>query len=71
MKIFIAAKPGAKKPRIEQVDDTHIVVAVKERPEDGKANAAIIKAVAAHFGVAASRVRMISGRTARKKVVEI
>ena len=71
MKILITAKPGARHPRVERIDDTHIVVAVKERPHDGKANAAIIKAVAAHFGVAASHVRIVSGGGARNKIVEI
>jgi len=39
--------------------------------EDGKANQAIIKALAGHLGVAPSRLRIVAGHTGRHKMVEI
>lgn len=71
MKLFITAKPRAKEERVEKVDDTHFVVAVKELPVKGLANAAIIKALARHFRVSLSSVVIISGHTSRKKIIEI
>lgn len=56
---------------MEKVDETHFVVAVKEPPIQGRANAAIVRALAAHFGIAPSSVRIISGHTSRQKVIEI
>ena len=78
MKIFIKAKPGAKKERITDNTDLfgrgserHLVVSVKERAVDGAANRAIEKAIAEYLKVAPSRVRIVSGQTSRDKVVEI
>jgi hypothetical protein len=69
-KISIKAKPGAKVASVIEKDGK-LVVAVKERATDGKANRAIEKAVAKYFGVAPSRVRIIAGHNAREKIVEI
>lgn len=71
MKIFVKAKSGAKHERIEKVDAAHFVVAVKAPPVDGKANAAILKALAKYFRVPLSNLRMVSGFASRQKVVEI
>jgi uncharacterized protein YggU (UPF0235/DUF167 family) len=40
-------------------------------PHDGEANAAVIDALAAHYGVPRSRVRIITGHHGRRKQVEI
>lgn len=71
MKIEVQAKPGAHEERVEKIDETHFVVAVKEPPIQGRANAAIVRALAAYFKVASSRVRIISGYTLRNKVIEV
>lgn len=71
MKIFVKAKPMAREERVEKIDVINFEVAVKEPPIAGRANIAIIKAVAGHFNVAPSRVRIISGFASRQKVLEI
>lgn len=71
MKISVQAKPGAREERVEKIDETHFVVAVKEPPIEGRANAAIVRTLAAHFNVASSHIRIISGHTSRRKTVEI
>ncbi len=71
MKIIIKAKPGAKEDKIEKVDEANYIVHVQAPPIDGKANAAIIKILAAHFDVSQSLVEIISGHMARVKVIEI
>jgi hypothetical protein len=71
MRLFITAKPGSKEAKIEQIDDTHFVVAVRERPVAGKANVAIVKALAEYFGQAPSLVRIVAGHTSRQKIVEV
>lgn len=70
-RIFVKAKPGSKNEKIERIDESHFEVWVKEPPVKGKANQAIIKALAAHFGVAPEKVRIVSGHTSRQKIVEI
>lgn len=48
-----------------------LVVRVKAVPEKGKANEAVVKLLAKHFGVAKNQVRIVRGLTGRNKVVEI
>jgi hypothetical protein len=44
---------------------------VREPPADGRANAAVIRAVARWAGVVPSQVAIVSGATARHKLVGI
>ena len=71
MRIFVKAKPSARKEAVEKVDDLHFVVSVKEPPDKGKANQAVIKALADYFNVPAVAVKIVSGHTGRQKIVEI
>ena len=54
---------------VEQADG--YTVRVMAAPQDGKANEAVIRLLARHFGVARSSVRIASGLTARHKIIEI
>lgn len=58
---------------IEQLADGRAVVKARVRavPEDGAANAALIKVVAKAAGVARSQVTIASGHTARLKTLLI
>lgn len=71
MKIFILAKAKAKKEKIEKIDDINFKVSVKEPQEKGRANQAILKALADYFNTAQSNVRIISGSASKLKIVEI
>lgn len=71
MRIFVTAKPKSKVPGVEQIDDMHFVVRVKEPPTEGKANIAVAEALAGYFGVGQSRVRLVSGASSRQKAFEI
>lgn len=70
MKISVKVKPRA---RVEKVDKQKggLVVFVKAEAKEGKANKAVAKALAAHFEVAKSRVRLISGARSKTKLFEI
>jgi uncharacterized protein YggU (UPF0235/DUF167 family) len=48
-----------------------VVVAVRERAVDGRANAAVERAVAAWLGVAPSRVTLVRGAGSRTKQLAI
>ncbi len=71
MKIFVKAKPAAKEEKVEKIDETNFVVSVKEPPVQGRANAAISKALAEYFKVSNSQVKLISGFSSKQKVFEI
>ena len=71
MRIFVQAKPMAREEKVEKIDDTHFTVSVTEPPVQGRANMAIVKALAGYFNTAPSLVRLVSGYTSRQKVFEI
>jgi hypothetical protein len=83
MKITILVKPGAKEEKVEKCEivalgamtrhstGNCLKVHVKEPAKEGRANWAVERLLAAYFKVPPSRVRIISGQTSRKKIVEI
>jgi len=70
MKIGIKVIPRSSREEIVKTNEGYLV-RVKAQPKEGKANEAVIKLVAAHFGVARSQVRITSGLSGRNKIVEI
>jgi uncharacterized protein len=50
---------------------SHLKARVSAAPEAGKANAALIVLLAKRLGIAKSRVAIVSGETARMKIVDI
>lgn len=81
MKIFVKVQSNAKKEAVEKLDpparglrwagDAHFVVFVKAPPAGGKANQAVLRLLADYFGVAPSRLKIIAGRSARRKIIQI
>ena len=71
MRISVKAKTNAKKESVEKLSDNEFVVSVKEPPVDGRANWAICRAVAEYFGVSPSQVSIVSGQSAKNKILEI
>lgn len=71
MKISVKVKPRSKKEFVEKISDTEFIVSVKEPPTDGRANWAVCRAIAGHFDVSPSRVNILSGHSAKNKIVEI
>jgi uncharacterized protein len=71
MKIFVRVKPGSKKESVEKTDETHFTVRVKEPPRDGRANRATIKALGEFLDIPPSRLMVVSGATAREKIIQI
>ena len=69
--ISVSVKPQAKKESVTQVSANEYQVAVKAPPHEGKANLAVIKLLSEHFSVPKSRIKIVRGHKARKKVVAI
>ena len=70
MKIQVKVKPNSKTDEVSREGDSFIVK-VKQPPKEGKANQAVIKLLADHFGVPQSQVRILSGFKSRNKVIEV
>lgn len=71
IKIFIKVKLNSKEQRIEKIDGAHFIISVKEPPVKGLANRAIIAALAAYLKVTKSKIKIVSGHTSRKKVINL
>lgn len=54
-----------------EVSGNEIIIGVKAVPKKGKANEKIIEKLSKYFSVPKSSVRIISGASLRKKIVEI
>ena len=83
MKIIVKAKPNEKTESVERVGQPSLglsnsrfelveyKVLVKEAPVGGRANEAIIRALAKYFNTAPSLVRLGSGASNKRKGFEI
>lgn len=71
MRITVTAKPKKKKEYVEQISSAHYIVAVKEPAEQGRANQAIIKALAEYFSVPQSEIVLVSGQTNKLKTFDV
>lgn len=71
MKIEVSVKAGAKKTGVEKQTDGFYIVTVKEPAREGKANEAVVKALAEYFDIPKSAVTLIRGSSARRKLFEI
>lgn len=71
MRIFVTVKTRAREERVESIDASHLVVMVKALPVEGRANEAVVRALARHLGVAKTQLRLVSGATSKSKVLEV
>lgn len=71
MTIQVVAHPNAKKNRIEGDLLGTLHVYVNEPPIDGRANGAIINALAKYFNLKRSDVILTSGEKSKNKIFEI
>jgi uncharacterized protein len=67
----VKVKPNARAEALVEQPDGSWLARVNAPPVDGKANAALIALVAAHFGVAKTRVHIRSGAGARLKTIDV
>ncbi|MEQ1541233.1 MAG: DUF167 domain-containing protein [Novosphingobium sp.] len=69
-RLAIRVTPGARSESVA-VADGRVVIKVRVKPEDGKANAAVLALLAEALGIATSRLHMLRGATGRDKLVQI
>jgi uncharacterized protein (TIGR00251 family) len=65
--LSIRAQPGAKRAGICGQHNGMLKIAVTQVAEKGKANAALIEALAEGLGLRRSQLQLLSGETARAK----
>lgn len=67
----VHVKPKSSKQGVHVLEDGTLEVRVHSPPEDGKANAELIETLARHLGVKRRHVSIVSGETARHKIIEV
>jgi uncharacterized protein (TIGR00251 family) len=73
VRLRVRVKPGARHEGVggRWGEEDVLVVAVRAPATEGKANVAVVAAVAKALGVRSRTVRIVSGASARSKVLEI
>jgi uncharacterized protein len=73
VRLSVRVRPGAGRTAVSgRYGDTDVLcVAVRERAVGGAATEAVLRAVAAAFGLPHGAVRMAHGRTSRTKVLDL
>jgi uncharacterized protein (TIGR00251 family) len=69
--VDIIVQPRASRAGVGSAVGDRLRVSVTAPPVDGKANAAVIEAVAEAFGVRRAAVTILHGETGRRKTVRI
>ena len=67
----VKVKPGSRIDELTQLEDGSWQARVKAPPVDGKANAAVIELIAAHFGLRKAQVTLKSGASGRLKLFQV
>ena len=67
----VHAKPGARRDGVSGVREGELLVEVKARPENGKANQEIIRVLARELGVPRDGIVLKLGGASRRKVFEL
>jgi uncharacterized protein (TIGR00251 family) len=68
VRITVDVKTNSSQEGVEELGDGLFLVHVKAPKRKGKANLAVIKLLRKHFG---QPVRIVSGQTSTRKIVEI
>lgn len=71
MRISVRVIPGARTNEVLELGEGAYKVKVTTAPEKGKANLAVIKLLAKHFGVSKSKIILLKGETAQDKIFEL
>lgn len=72
MKISVHLKPNSRhREEVVMNDDGSLMIYTKAPAIEGRANAAAVKLLAKHFGVAPSTVKLVRGVASKHKVFEV
>lgn len=70
-RISIYVQPRASKTEIAGMHDGCMKIRLAAPPVDGAANAALVEFIADRLNIAKSKVRVVTGSSSRRKVIEV
>lgn len=71
MKIEVIVHPNSKRPRVDKDLLGALHIYVSEPPLDGRANLAVIEALASHFNIKRYQIKLLKGAKSKQKLFEI
>jgi uncharacterized protein YggU (UPF0235/DUF167 family) len=71
IQLNLKAHPGARDERVTLLPDGKLDVRVRAPALDGRANAAVLSAVAVALGLRPRQVRLLRGERSREKLIEV
>ena len=71
MRIYLKVVPKSSQEKVEELENGNFKVWTAAVAEKGKANDAVVKILAKHFGVAKNKIEIVGGKTSRDKIVSL
>lgn len=71
MRIYVHASPRSSKNKVTKISDGEYKVKLTAPPVDGEANKMLIEILAKHFRVPKSLIKIVGGKSAKIKIVDI
>lgn len=71
MRIYVRTNPKARKNSVEKLSEGEYKVKLTAPPVDGKANDMLVDVLSSHFKVSKRDIRIVGGKTARLKMVDV
>jgi len=71
MRIYVRVSPRSSKNEVTKISEGEYKVKLTAPPVDGEANDMLIKILAKHFDVSKSSLRIVGGKSAKIKIVDI
>jgi len=71
MLIKVKVFPNSKKEEITKKSEDSFEVKIKEKPERGLANKAVIRTLSSYFNISESKIRLTKGFKEKNKIFEI
>ena len=69
--LTLHVQPGARRTEAAGLHGDALKIRLAAPPVEGKANAALIEFIANRLGLPKSAVRLVSGQTSRRKILEL
>ncbi len=70
MLIKVKVFPNSKNEEIIKKSENAFEIFVKEKPLEGRANKAVVKALALYFKIPESKIRLVKGAKQKNKIFE-
>ncbi|EKE18576.1 MAG: hypothetical protein ACD_9C00291G0007 [uncultured bacterium] len=71
MRVYIKVSPRSSKNEVVKVSEGGYKVKLTAPPVDGAANDALIKLLSQYFKISKSSIKIVGGKTAKTKIVDI